>query len=293
MPSPLVPFVPPILPFAPGIPALFASAGVPPSLALATADGPGILSLFGQEQWGIFDASGNPVLTVDAVASVEYARDYRISDYPQEQGAFESYNKVQVPFQAKVGFLLNQSRVAFLNEIEAQLATLSLVSVVTPEVSYPSANLTHYGYRRVARNGVTMVLVEVWCEEVRVTASTDLTGGGGTAGGATTQSVNGATALQGGTVQAQPTTTTPTNLVTGLPDQTVSPSPPPTSLTTPNVGPAYYTADNLPTVPNFASQLTPQQLSGATAQSQATDAAQAQVTSPDANGNITWSFVGP
>lgn len=137
--------------------------------ALLTADqvSPGS---FGQPQWGIFTQDGDPVLVGDAVNSVEYARDYRISDYPQERGAFASYNKVRVPYQAKVGFLIAETRADFLNNVEQTVASLNLVFVTTPEITYPNANLTHYNYRRVARNGVTLILVEVWCEEIRIVA---------------------------------------------------------------------------------------------------------------------------
>jgi hypothetical protein len=136
-------------------------------VALLTADDPALFLLF-PPQWGIFSQDGGPILTVDSVASVEYTRDYRISDFPQEQGAFASYNKVQQPFRAKLVFLIEQSRIAFLQSVEAAVASLDFVTVVTPEIQYPSANLTSYSYRREASNGKTLIRVEVQCEQVRV-----------------------------------------------------------------------------------------------------------------------------
>lgn len=178
---------------------------------LLTSDAPGLGSVFGAPQWGIFNQSGSPILTVDSVNDVEYTRDYQISDYPQEQGAFQSYNKVQQPFRAKVGFLINQSRFAFLNAVEAAVASLNLVSIITPEISYPSANLTHYGYRRTSRAGVTLILVEVWCEEIRIAGPPQL----GTAQTTSNtpppgppQTTNGATPTQSGQVQGDPATQT-------------------------------------------------------------------------------------
>jgi len=170
---------------------------------LLTADSPGLFSSFGQPQWGIFDAtSGSPILEADSVFSIEYARDYRISDYQQEQGAFASYNKVQVPFQAKISFLANGLRYNFLAQAEPACASLGLVTVVMPEFAYPSANLTHYGFRRAARSGKTLILFDVWCEEVRVLASSTSTpsaaGAGGTVAGAAATSA-GATNVANGT----------------------------------------------------------------------------------------------
>lgn len=176
-----------------------------------TADSPSIGSAFGAPQWGIFTQQGAPLLVVDSVASIEYSRDYHISDYPQEQGAFESYNKVQLPFQAKIGFLINQSRVQFLQNIEAAVASLDLVVVATPEISYSSANLTHYGYRRESSGGVTLIRVEVWCEEVRISATATAAAGTPTtpapvSPNSDTQSLNGATPAANGQVQGSPTT---------------------------------------------------------------------------------------
>ncbi len=167
---------------------------------LLTADSPGLGAAFGPAQWGIFGQDGSPLLTVDSVAEVEYSRDYRISDYPQEKGAFASYNKVKTPFRAKIGFYIAQSRVAFLNSIEAAVASLDLVTVATPEISYASANLTHYGYRRQVQSGVTLILVEVECEEIRIIAG---------AQPAAAQSTNAATPTQSGDVQPTATVQKP------------------------------------------------------------------------------------
>ncbi len=175
--------------------------------SLLIADQPGVSSVAGVGQWGIFKSDGTPILTVDSVASIEYARDYHISDYPQEKGAFESYNKVQVPYQVKVSFLVNGSRFDFLNTIEAVVKTLDFVVVATPEVSYINANLTHYGYRREATSGVSLLRIDVWCEEVRIptqpaqNGQINLTGLQGTRSPAT-QSLNAASPTQSGQLQA-------------------------------------------------------------------------------------------
>lgn len=145
-------------------------SGLPP-IALLTQDSPGILPESGPAQWGIFGQDGQPVLVSDAVGSVEYEREYDISNYPQEQGAFESYNKVQVPYSAKVTLLSGQTRQQLLETLDPIVASLDLVSVVMPEISYPSANLLRYGFRRTFRNGVSLIAVDVWCKEIRYISS--------------------------------------------------------------------------------------------------------------------------
>ena len=145
---------------------------IPPDLlsalpgSLMTSDAAG-LPLVGP-QWGIFGEDNRTIIAVDSVDSVDYARDYHVSNYPVEKGKFQSYNKVKVPFQSRIAFLVSSKRTDFLNAIEAAVASLNFVTVVTPEIQYPSANLTHYSYHRDSQHGRTLIRVEVWCEEVRV-----------------------------------------------------------------------------------------------------------------------------
>lgn len=188
------------IPLFPGVPALPPGLGfLPPFGApvLLTADGADLSPFPGPSQWGIYDGGGNPVLLASSTASVEYTRDWRISDYPQEQGAFGSYNKVQVPYQGIVTFWVGGSegeRAQFLAAAEPALASLDMAALVMPEISYVNANLTHYSFKREAHAGVTLLRVDVWVEEVRVI---------GVATFSATQSVNGASTTQQGTVQPQ------------------------------------------------------------------------------------------
>src|SRR6185503_11295777 len=114
--------------------------------------------------WGLFTEDGSPLfpgfsavpfvnslaagtgIANTSVGDVGYRREYRISTAPQEQGAFLSYNKVQMPFDARVTYLvsgLSAIRTAFLQQLEAAAASLDLYSVVMPEFIYPSANIIH------------------------------------------------------------------------------------------------------------------------------------------------------
>lgn len=148
----------------------------------------------GQPQWGIFGSTGATVLAADAVMTVEYSHDYKVSDYPQEKGAFQSYNKVQIPYQHKVTFAVSNNRKDFLDAVEQAVGSLDLFTVTTPEISYPSVNLTHVGYRRIANNGASTILVDVWCEEIRIIGSANLSN---------TRSTSGASEQNSGPVQTQ------------------------------------------------------------------------------------------
>lgn len=167
MPFPSVPFVPgvPSLPRDPSI------VGTGISLLMSDPIGLVIRTLF--PQWGIF-RNGRGVVLADNVVSLDYKQDWSVSDYPIEQGAFESYNKVAQPFVARVRFSAGGSiisRQLLIDSVAAIAGTLDLYDVVTPEATYRNVNVTHYDYRRNADRGVGLVVVDVWLTEIRMAAA--------------------------------------------------------------------------------------------------------------------------
>lgn len=190
------------VPDVPGVPSVLRAAGfVSPSIALLASDAASLLSLFfAVQQWGIYQ-SGFPVITADTVASLEYQKSWTISDYPVEGGAFESYDKVYVPFNGYVRFAAGETeanRAALLASIDAIAADLNFYDIVTPEKIFPSCNIVDYNFRRTATNGLGLLVVDVKVEEVRVTGQT-------TSG--STKSADNASQVNGGPVQsASPST---------------------------------------------------------------------------------------
>ena len=202
-----IPYTAPSIPLVPGVPSLAAVAtGLGAGPALAIADQLGLGALFGGLSWGIFDDGGNPVLTGDCVAEVGYRSESRISDYPVEQGGFASYNKVQLPIVGLVSFMVggaDRDRAAFLKTAQGLQTSLDLYSIVMPEITYPSVNVTGINYRRTSRQGATLLRVEVMFEEVRVTAQATFTN---------TATPSGASPVNSGTVAP---TTPPQSVLTG------------------------------------------------------------------------------
>ena len=152
---------------APGVPPLIGGVNIAlPTLLTADAiSGYGAL-----EQWGVY-LGGAPVITFDTFVSIDYRRGWALSDYPVERGAFQTYDKVWLPFDVRVKMAVGRSiadRQAFLNAVEAVSGTLQLYSVVTPERTYPSVNVQHIDYHRTATNGLGLITVEMWLLEVRV-----------------------------------------------------------------------------------------------------------------------------
>ena len=183
---------------APGVPAVAfnTSLAVP---ELLTNDQVSQFSAVFGPQWGIF-LNGAVVITAESVVGMEQRVEYTVSDYPIEGGVFESYDKVLVPFLAKVRFASGSSveaREALLNSINAAVGTLSLYDVVTPEFTYSGCTISHYDYRREAEKGVGLIVIDVWLTQVIVQNSTGLSA-------SQVQNPASADSSQGGLVQ--PTT---------------------------------------------------------------------------------------
>lgn len=204
----------PNVPRAPGVPPVVRNPSPDPlalinDLTLLAADAEFLFSLFGPPQWGIYNSDNQLVLAPDSILAVEFRKDWQVSDYPQEQGAFASYNRVEAPFAVKVTMTKGGSdaeRHAFLTDIEIVSQTLGLYDVVMPDKTYSSVNLDHYDFRRTALNGVGLLTVDIWLTEIRVT---------GTAEFSKTAQPSGADPVNGGNVYpVEPVTVTPLPAIT-------------------------------------------------------------------------------
>lgn len=188
----------PVVPFVPGVPPLPVNPFGSPLAALTLLTSDLISFAFGLSgaQWGIY-LTGIPVVVADSVVDITYKQDWSISDYPVEQGAFESYDKVQIPFEIRIRFSAGGSEVDrqnLLSSIAAVAGDLNLYTVVTPEQTYPSVNITHYDYKRTAINGVGLLVVDVWLKQIRVSVASPFTN---------TQSASSTAQTNDGTVQTQ------------------------------------------------------------------------------------------
>lgn len=146
-------------------------------------------------QWGIY-LGGVPVVVADTVTAFDYKAEEVVADYPLERGSFESYDKVDRPWEARFQFVAGGSeanRSALLASADAVLGTLELYDVVTPEIVYRRGNVTRYDYRRTTANGVGLIVVDVMLQEVRIQ---------GAKGTSAAQSPSGADPEHGGAVDS-------------------------------------------------------------------------------------------
>lgn len=162
--------------------------GVPPVFRRAQAFGDVAVALLRQDAlegasaarvtWGIFDATGALALEPDSFAVLEPVREFRVSDYPVEQGAFRSYNKVALPAEARVTMTkggTDADREDFLRRLDAMIEAIDLYSIITPDGSFLNRNLVRYDYRRSAERGTTLLTIELQMTEIRLSASSSFT----------------------------------------------------------------------------------------------------------------------
>jgi hypothetical protein len=162
----------PNVPNLPGVPSL-PQNGVIQALQVSGA----AATLAKTNQWQIADYQyGTPVIVPDSVVEFEFRGEQKIPSYPIENGSFNTYNKVAVPFDARVtvtcGGNGSMSKTGFLAAIKVLLEGLNLVSIVTPDASYGPCNLVHVDYRRESRQGVSLIMAQLWFQEVRQAGAT-------------------------------------------------------------------------------------------------------------------------
>jgi len=147
-------------------PASVAASLLPFGVSAALADVSAIAGLIG---------GGGIQPAVASTVEFEFAQDWPISNYPQEQGAFQSYNKVTLPFDVKLrlagGGSLGSAQ-AFLTTCLAVANSFSLFDIVTPELTFTSCSVAHVSYQRKADRGATLIVVDLWFQQINVASST-------------------------------------------------------------------------------------------------------------------------
>ncbi len=197
------------VPNVPGVPSVIFAINSPVTPIALTAD---LIAdpFYSTPQWGLYQG-GAPVITADTVTAVDYRKEYTISDYPVEEGGFESFDKVELPGDFRLRFASGNAatRATLISSLQAVVGTTQVFSGVTPDVVYPSFTISHLDYRRTASNGVNLLQIDVWCLEVRQT---------GSATNSNASAASGNDAQNGGAVQPGTPTATQSATVLNSPE---------------------------------------------------------------------------
>lgn len=114
-------------------------------------------------------ANGRAIVP-DSIYAFDYRNEYRVSDFPVQQGAFASYNKVATPFDVTLRLVKAstlEGRAQFLTQVDAVLNKLDLYDVVTPERTYRNVNMTRAEItRRSSQGAYFLTEVDVFFRQV-------------------------------------------------------------------------------------------------------------------------------
>ncbi len=169
VPTPQFPFVP----LALGVPQLarsllFPPPG-PPTIGTPATSGALWQSTQAAPVWGVFDANNVAVITPDSVIDFGWRQEYRVSNFPVQQGQFASYNKVRLPFETSVTMTKGGTlaeRTGFEQQIDDLVASLELYTILTPEKSYFNCNVMRAEITRRGASGAYFIDAELFFTEV-------------------------------------------------------------------------------------------------------------------------------
>lgn len=166
------------VPIFPGVPPILRPPGfVNIALALLTADASTIVQQFLRRPWGLY-LGGVPAIFADSVKALDFSADQRISSYPVEPNAFSSYNKVREPYRGRLRYSTGgseDSKRVFIESVIAAFNSLESYDLVMPEFIFPDVNVVHFDFRRQNDKGVGLLTIDVWCEQIRQTATAEFT----------------------------------------------------------------------------------------------------------------------
>lgn len=120
----------------------------------------------------------NILPVVASTIEFEYAQDFPLSTYPQENGAFQTYDKVTLPWDVKLKIACGGStsnRQAFLSTVQAIANSFALFDIVTPEQTYTGCNVERISWSRRSDRGLTLIVVEIAFKQIPITSGATFT----------------------------------------------------------------------------------------------------------------------
>lgn len=119
------------------------------------------------ETVGSFNAKW--VINPDSVVELDFDADSNVNSHPVEQGGFSAYNRVQQPTAIRLLLACqgkNMTRSTFLSTLASLREGTQIVTIATPDASYPNMVLKRYGYKKAADRGAVTIWADTeWAEE--------------------------------------------------------------------------------------------------------------------------------
>jgi hypothetical protein len=159
----------PNVPNLPGVPQVERAANAASSVIVGIGAINQILnqSALSPPIWGVFDSNNNKVISPDSIREFNMRAEFRISNYPIQQGGFAGYNKVRLPEEYSL-HMVKGGDVSARQQFEAQVATvaasISMYTIITPEQTYLNCNMARYEKTRKGAGNAFFTEVDLFFE---------------------------------------------------------------------------------------------------------------------------------
>jgi len=166
-------------------------------------------------RYGLF-LDGVLALEPDSFIGYGFSNNSLVPQYPQENGAFQSYNKVDTPFNLRIRVAKGGSTTDVANFIDTaealvKASNLNLYSVITPERTYNSVTIVKISHDHKPDSGANMVTMDIEFLEIRNSATAQYTNTASpTASGSLSNTASAASSDKKVTGTVQAATPTPT-----------------------------------------------------------------------------------
>lgn len=161
--------LPPTVTF--GTSALFAGLGLQPlgSQSSPQPENPDQLAPGGLPPYAITGSDNSSIINPDSVMEFEINADSNVNSHPVELGGFEAFNRVQEPISIRMLMACQgrqMPRQSFLTTLKSLREGTQIVTISTPDTSYPNMVLKAFGYKKTSDRGAVTIWADTqWTEE--------------------------------------------------------------------------------------------------------------------------------
>lgn len=121
-------------------------------------------------EWVIADESGNSLLPVYSVISIDVQMDGQVVSNPIEDGSFTTYNKTNAPISITMSISFQGNRPALqeaITKVGELKESIETFSIVTPYYEFENMTVETVSYKMSTEDGLGVLFVDLTCAEVR------------------------------------------------------------------------------------------------------------------------------
>lgn len=154
-----------------GTSALFSGLGLSPlnSQLSPQPDNPNPFVPGALPPYGITGSDNSAVISPDSVVEFEISADSNVNSHPVELGGFQAFNRVQDPISVRMLMACqgkNMPRETFISTLKALREGTQVVTISTPDTTYPNMTLKSFNYKKTAERGAVTIWADTqWVEE--------------------------------------------------------------------------------------------------------------------------------